>query len=1697
MDPLILQKLQAFAARRRRLIILRGICSALAMLLATMMAVALLDRLFLMPDWLRWSLSGVAYVAVLVTEWRASVRLLLHLPGPRRLARLVEQTAPELREDLLSAVELGEGDARLDSPIFRELLQASVVKRMAGIEAQDLLPARLLQRSFLWLGGAVAALGVAFLIAGSPFASMLLRALLPLANLARISTIKVQILEPNPAEMPVPQGDSVPLTVGIGGGKVEKAWLETFSKTGGRNVIQMGGAGRDRFSASVQVAREDVEYRVRAGDAITRKYRLHAAARPHVVVFHKSYHYPAYTELPPKEVAEDTGDVAALEGTEVELRLETDQPVKAAELRLETSQSSSVVPLEKSAAGGLQAKVTLVSSGIYRVHLVAAESGFENKFSPEYELRATPDLIPQVEMTAPAQDMIASNRQTIEIAGTATDDLKVSTVEQMFKVNDKPWKSLPLAAVPGPKTTVHQLWDLSQEHLRAGDQVSVKLVAADQKGSRGESKPVQITLVESGFDPHRAEALAELVKLTQEMRSLRGTTEALSKRADEARQEFEKAGATTMPAASWALYGESLDAYEVQSSAVAAQLRKALPQTEPGGEAGNLVVFGRALARLDAGAVWMRAMQQSAADPAGAPYLRDAMRETNESAHRLEALTRRTEEILRVELALVETGLACENLQVLWQDQKPLAEQARRTPESDAAGWFKLASHYRVVLAEAVQIEDMLKSATGHVPAQLTERVRKAARHLEEQRSELDKAVTAEHPGTDLINPAKNYADTVTDSLNAMLEVAHVTAGHALRGYEEERREVLPAHTVFERVRAECNVVTNGPAPAALKPLQIAARWEALVSRWKKQGDWEELRPDADHYFVQQLRSLALALPPFRDDFMAMEKGKEHESFVKQFTMLESSFRVLECVHDLTELTGGLDFLAAEERWHGSSLRSRTAAPAAWFWIQNRLRSAPDELGKIEPQGEDGRKALEEARQILWRIFQNGPANPIDYEMNQRYNKERLPLPQERLVRETAQRVRDAIKLLQPAKESAEHALAEMAPQLADRLAQLAKDAAALKKDTEEHAKAQDQSPEAAKDQVKQDLAAQQKLTEQVEAVKDALRNDAQRQNLMKDEERERARDADDAVAMLREPPPRAEQALADAAAAEKPEERKDALQSAAAEQGKLASALDQLAKHFDALEKGTPEDTRMALREAEKAMGVKPDLDRQFAQSEQLAKAAEASPEGMLKKLEQALPANALMREKLSETAKDILNGASEKLAQASAAEEKVAKNVDQLAHEQTKAADTAKAAADAAKAAAEAAANANAPKTAEAAKPADGAKAPDAPKPGDAATVGTPPAAAPPEATAANTPAKPVGETPPPNPMLAQAAAQQPAIAAKAKDAAEQVQRAGRHEERLNHPEASEQLAKLGQQVQATGENEVPAAAEALAIAQAAAEAKAPVGDASEKLKGELGRLADAASGTPEHADAAPMPATSAAPADASATPPAGTSPAPGAPPPAPAAQGSQPPSVSPAAATPPISPQTAAAAPPGAELPLGSESPMANVPAPGAPASPQQQVWMARALDALDAALHAQPNPPMQEGAGDQKGQSAGEPKGQTASQAMAEAQQAMSEAAKAAAAAMSASRSEAAAGTPKSATAKGGEQAASKTGAKAAGDGSAYGALPKAGAGRTTDWGKLPKKMAEQLTQGQREGVSSEYKNQVETYYRVIAERARKP
>ena len=78
----------------------------------------------------------------------------------------------------------------------------------------------------------------------------------------------------------------------------------------------------------------------------------------------------------------------------VTLSLEPDQAIGEAELRLKAGNADAedlTIPLEIGGDGRLTAEVPITTDhSLYRVHLVGEESGFTNKHSPDYEIRAVP-----------------------------------------------------------------------------------------------------------------------------------------------------------------------------------------------------------------------------------------------------------------------------------------------------------------------------------------------------------------------------------------------------------------------------------------------------------------------------------------------------------------------------------------------------------------------------------------------------------------------------------------------------------------------------------------------------------------------------------------------------------------------------------------------------------------------------------------------------------------------------------------------------------------------------------------------------------------------------------------------------------------------------------------------------------------------------------------------------------------------------------------------------------------------------------------------------------------------------------------------------------------------------------------------------------------------------------------------------------
>ena len=285
LDPRTKKKIRAFSGRRRELLVLRGICALVGLTLVAMTALALLDRFVIMPDKLRWTLSFVAYAGIGFAVWKLSLRHLIGRPSPAEVARLVERAEPGMREDLISAIELGDEKnikESHDSERFRELLQEDVGARAAKLNVEKLLPLSMLSK---WLKGAVAAAAIVVLLAlvpGLHFGQLFARALLPGVDIARPSNIKIEFLAPDPVDGIVPANEQVVVRVSITGGEIERAELEAREVGGKSEKIRLTRERDNEFTGALHVKRNDVDYRVRAGGAITSFHRLDARGRPKI-----------------------------------------------------------------------------------------------------------------------------------------------------------------------------------------------------------------------------------------------------------------------------------------------------------------------------------------------------------------------------------------------------------------------------------------------------------------------------------------------------------------------------------------------------------------------------------------------------------------------------------------------------------------------------------------------------------------------------------------------------------------------------------------------------------------------------------------------------------------------------------------------------------------------------------------------------------------------------------------------------------------------------------------------------------------------------------------------------------------------------------------------------------------------------------------------------------------------------------------------------------------------------------------------------------------------------------------------------------------------------------------------------------------------------------------------------------------------
>ena len=732
LDPLIAERLRAFAQRWLSMVRVRGWCAAAVTLLVVFTGVAWLDRFFMLTEGTRWLLSLGGYAATAVVFWFLAGRTLAKPPSTREFAGLMEKAWPGLRSHLVAAVELAEKSAegKNDSFAFRDLVQEGVARRVRDLRMEVVLPRSLVVK---WTRAALVCgcvVGGMFVVPALEFPRQFARALVPMVDIERVARTKIRVVEPAADTRWLAQGDHQPVVVELGGVHTGGAELEVLSTDGKAERVVMAPGSVGQFTATVPVGQGAFAFRVRAGDALTKTVTIPTRARPSVVAFAKTYEAPAYAQLAERQVTEEHGNLSALEGSVADVRMRVNQPVRAGELAIVVDGKTNLVALTAPEPNVVHARIPVRGAATNQVRLIAAETGLGNKFSPTFEIRAEPDLAPRVTLESPRTDLVVSPDEVITVRGTAGDDVGLASVAQQFQVNTGPWLEVPLALANKTNSPVTHRWDLLLLGLATGDRVVTKLVAVDLRGTRVESGSASLTVGAAKSDPSRSATIAA-------QRAAQESLESASRVAAELRSEFSPEAMAKLGAGEVGQRQKMLAGAESTLAGVATRLERAAQQLDAASaQAGtnraavDLALLNQAVASVRNESLVKARAEQERLGQAAPDAVPAAAQAAQKAALRLADQTAQLAAQAR-DLTAAEQGEAvARRLEELAKEQRRQAEAGTNAPAGPAAK--SEAERQRAAASqEAARAERDLGELRPQVPKPAGERLAKAQEHLQ------------------------------------------------------------------------------------------------------------------------------------------------------------------------------------------------------------------------------------------------------------------------------------------------------------------------------------------------------------------------------------------------------------------------------------------------------------------------------------------------------------------------------------------------------------------------------------------------------------------------------------------------------------------------------------------------------------------------------------------------------------------------------------------------------------------------------------------------------------------------------------------------------------------------------------------------------------------------------------------------------
>jgi hypothetical protein len=430
--------------------------------------------------WLLFSVGVLGFLFILVQfVLRAPLTWWRHPDSPNEidLALRVGKSHPEVKDRFANALQVYHETAEdtQNGEISRSLAGTALHNAYEAVEPiifSQVIDRRTPQRRLLFAG---LALITAFMVWGIAPNFMAQGAGILLAPHRTPAALALQF-EVTPGDAEIIKGQNFRISAAVNRPTADDANVE-WRQTDGRATEQaemkraLAGIGA-QFNHTIENIRESFSYRVHLGNESSRWFNVTVVEPPLVRSLRVTVKFPNYTGRQPLELDENVGDILALPGSTVSVRMTPNKPVAQANILFSTGE---VTPL--AAGDDFRAEFTVRRQGTYQFGL-KDEKGLTNQDAIQYRLELETDQSPTVQITFPGRDMDLDESMRMPLVIEGEDDYGFSKLQIVYEILEggaaegkRGTMALPIANKNSRAFREQPIWDVAQLDLQPEDVV--------------------------------------------------------------------------------------------------------------------------------------------------------------------------------------------------------------------------------------------------------------------------------------------------------------------------------------------------------------------------------------------------------------------------------------------------------------------------------------------------------------------------------------------------------------------------------------------------------------------------------------------------------------------------------------------------------------------------------------------------------------------------------------------------------------------------------------------------------------------------------------------------------------------------------------------------------------------------------------------------------------------------------------------------------------------------------------------------------------------------------------------------------------------------------------------------------------------------------------------------------------------------